>query len=227
MTPDKRKERLPRPTITPSNGALPCEAPTADPSVANSPGSSITISKRRKTPKSSPISSFPEADIGLDTPSPFLETRSRAMSPLIRTSENQVTLEEAEECSNDKTIGNVGDGARRFGNEVQDVQGRCKSFEVRLVKLNELGLQEAMRASGFDLGEEGDSDEDDFELKTLGKEDSKELTKGKRVGREITPGCEVRLKRLKMEELLTTRDDANEVFEQTEAEVPEAFEDMS
>ena len=36
------------------------------------------------------------------------------------------------------------------------------------------------------------------------------------MGREITPGCEVRLKRLKMEELLTTRDDANEVFEKTE-----------
>ena len=44
---------------------------------------------------------------------------------------------------------------------------------MRLVKLNELGLQEAMRASGLDLGEEGDSDEDDFELKTLGEEDSK------------------------------------------------------
>ena len=44
---------------------------------------------------------------------------------------------------------------------------------MRLVKLNELRLQEAMRASGLDLGEEGDSDEDDFELKTLGKEDSK------------------------------------------------------
>ena len=44
---------------------------------------------------------------------------------------------------------------------------------MRLVKLNELGLQGAMRASGLDLGEEGDSDEDDFELKTLGNEDSK------------------------------------------------------
>ena len=43
-------------------------------------------------------------------------------------------------------------------------------MEVRLVKLNELGLQEALKASGLDLGEEGDSDEDDIELKTLGKE---------------------------------------------------------
>ena len=85
----------------------------------------------------------------------------------------KVALEEAEECSNDNTIGNVGDGARRFGNEGEDVQGRCKSFEVRLVKLNKFGLQEAMRASGLDLGEEGDSDEDDFELQTLGEEDSK------------------------------------------------------
>ena len=103
---------------------------------------------------------------------------------------------------------------------------------MRLVKLNKLRLQEAMRARGLDLVEEGDSDEDDFELKTLGNEDSKvqvkkkiillnyhnpqEPTKGESVGKEITPGCEVRLKRLKMEELLTTRDDANEVFEQTE-----------
>ena len=81
----------------------------------------------------------------------------------------KVALEEAEECSDDNAIGNVGDGASRFG----DVQGRCKSFEVRLVKLNGLRLEEAMRASGLDVGEEGDSDEDDFELKTLGKEDSK------------------------------------------------------
>ena len=44
---------------------------------------------------------------------------------------------------------------------------------MRLVKLNELGLQGAMRVTGLDLGEEGDSDADDFELKTLGKEDSK------------------------------------------------------
>ena len=37
------------------------------------------------------------------------------------------------------------------------------------------------------------------------------------MGREITPGCEVRLKRLKMEEVLTTQDvDVGEVFEQTE-----------
>ena len=85
----------------------------------------------------------------------------------------KVAVEEAEECSNDNTIGNVGDGASRFGNEGQDVQGRCKSFEVRLVKLNKLGLQEAMRASGLDLGEERDSDEDDFELQTLGEADSK------------------------------------------------------
>ena len=84
----------------------------------------------------------------------------------------KVALEEAEECSNDNTIGNSGDGARRFGNEGHDVQGPCKSFEVRLVKLNKLGLQEAMRASGLDLGEEGDSDGDDFELQTLGEEDS-------------------------------------------------------
>ena len=46
---------------------------------------------------------------------------------------------------------------------------------------------------------------------------TQELTKGKSEGREITPGCEVRLKRLKMEEVLTTRDvDAGEDFEQTE-----------
>jgi len=229
MTPDKRKGKLPLPTIAPSNGALLGEAPTANPSVANRPGFSITLSKRKNTPKSSPISSSNEAYFGLNTTSPLLETRSRAMSSLIRSNENQVALEEAEECSNDNRIGNGGDGARRFGNEGQEVQGRCKSFEVRLVKLNKLMLQEAMRATGLDLVEEGDSDEDDFELKTLGNEDSKiqEPTKGESVGREITPGCEVRLKRLKMEELLTSRDDANEVFEQTEAEVPEDCEDMS
>ena len=44
---------------------------------------------------------------------------------------------------------------------------------MRLVKLNELRLQEAMRATGLNLVEEGDSDEDDFDLKTLGNEDSK------------------------------------------------------
>ena len=44
---------------------------------------------------------------------------------------------------------------------------------MRLVKLNKLRVPEAMRATGLDLVEEGDSDEDDFELKTLGKEDSK------------------------------------------------------
>ena len=82
----------------------------------------------------------------------------------------KVASEEAEECSNDLTFTTGGDGAIRFGNEGQDVQGRCKSLEVRLVKLNELGLQEALKASGLDLGEEGDSDEDDIELKTLGKE---------------------------------------------------------
>ena len=44
---------------------------------------------------------------------------------------------------------------------------------MRLVKLNELRLQEAMTAAGLDLVEEGDSDEDDSELKTLGNKDSK------------------------------------------------------
>ena len=44
---------------------------------------------------------------------------------------------------------------------------------MRLVKLNELRLQEAMRATGLDLVEEGDSDVDDLEFKTLGNEDSK------------------------------------------------------
>ena len=86
---------------------------------------------------------------------------------------SKVALEEAEECSNDNGIGNGGDGARRFGKVGQEVQGRCKSFEVRLVKLNELRLQEAMRATGLNLVEEGDSDEDDFDLKTLGNEDSR------------------------------------------------------
>ena len=94
MTPDKRKERLPLPIIIPTNGALLHEAPTADPSVANSPGSSITMSKMKKTSKSSPISSSPEANFGFNTPSPFLETRSRAMSSLISTNENQVKLTE-------------------------------------------------------------------------------------------------------------------------------------
>ena len=37
------------------------------------------------------------------------------------------------------------------------------------------------------------------------------------MGRKITPGCEVRLKRLKMEEVLTTQEaDTGEVFEQRE-----------
>ena len=94
MTPDKRKGRLPLPTNAPSNGALLGEAPTADPSVANSPGSSITMSKRKKTPKLPPISSSPEANFGFNTPSPFLETRSRAMSSLVKNNENQVKLAE-------------------------------------------------------------------------------------------------------------------------------------
>ena len=94
MTPDKSKGRLPLLTITPTNDALPREAPTADPSVANRPGSSITLSKRKNTPKSSPISSSPEAYFGLNTTSPLLETRSRVMSSLIRSNENQVYLAE-------------------------------------------------------------------------------------------------------------------------------------
>ena len=37
------------------------------------------------------------------------------------------------------------------------------------------------------------------------------------MGRKITPGCEVRLKKLRMEEVFTTQEvDAGEVFEQTE-----------
>ena len=43
---------------------------------------------------------------------------------------------------------------------------------MRLVKLDELRLQEAMRASALGVGEE-DSDREDFELKIFGKEDSK------------------------------------------------------
>ena len=45
---------------------------------------------------------------------------------------------------------------------------------MRLFKLDELRLQEAMRASALGVGEEEeDSDRDDFELKIFGKEDSK------------------------------------------------------
>ena len=94
MTPDRRKGRLPLFLTTTTNGALLREAPTADPSVVNSPGSSITLSKRKNTPKSSPISSSPEAYFGLNTTSPFLETRSRAMSSMIRSNENQVNMAE-------------------------------------------------------------------------------------------------------------------------------------
>ena len=94
MTPDKSKGRLPLLTITPTNDALPREAPTADPSVANRPGSSITLLKRKNTPKLLPISSSPEAYFGLNTTSPLLETRSRVMSSLIRSNENQVYLAE-------------------------------------------------------------------------------------------------------------------------------------
>ena len=49
---------------------------------------------------------------------------------------------------------------------------------MRLVKLDELGLQEAMEASGLGVVEEEDFDAEDFdaedfELKIFGKEDSK------------------------------------------------------
>ena len=43
------------------------------------------------------------------------------------------------------------------------------------------------------------------------------MTKLEGVGRKITPGCEVRLKRFKMEEVIITQEvDAGEVFEQAE-----------
>ena len=90
MTPDKMKENLPLSSITPTKGILPCETPTADPS--NSPGSPITLSKRKKSSKSSPINSSPGANFGFQTPSLSLETRSRAISSLIRSDEKQVTL---------------------------------------------------------------------------------------------------------------------------------------
>ena len=44
---------------------------------------------------------------------------------------------------------------------------------MRLVKLDELRLQEAMRASALGVGEEEDSDREDFEWNIFGKEDSK------------------------------------------------------
>ena len=44
---------------------------------------------------------------------------------------------------------------------------------MRLVKLDELGLQEAMEASGLGVVEEEDFDAEDFGLNFFGKEDSK------------------------------------------------------
>merc|ERR1719447_267846 len=175
MTPEKMKENLPLSTITPTKGDLPRKTPTADPS--NSPGSPITLSKRKKTPKSSPTTNSPGTIFGFETPSPSLETRSRAMSSLIRSNENQVAPGEAEASSVDVTVGCDGDGVRRFDHAGQDGQERCKRFEVRLVKLDELRLQEAMGTSGLGIVEEEAFEAEDFELKIVGKEDSKELTK--------------------------------------------------
>ena len=91
MTPEKMEENLLLPTITPTTkGDHPRETPSAD--LSNNPGSPISSSKRKKTPKSSPISKSPETNFGFQTPSPSLETRSRAISSLIRSDEDQVTL---------------------------------------------------------------------------------------------------------------------------------------
>jgi len=165
IAPSKRKENLTLPTITPTTkGAHPRETPTADPS--SSPGSPITLSKRKKTPKSSPTSNSPGTIFGFETPSPSLETRSRAMSSLIRSNENQVAPGEAEASSVDVTAGCDGDGVRRFDHAGQDDQERCKRFEVRLFKLDELRLHEAMGTSGLGVVDEEDFNEEDFELPT-------------------------------------------------------------
>ena len=73
---------------------------------------------------------------------------------------------EAEASSVDVTVGCDGDGVRRFDHAGQDDQERCKRFEVRLFKLDELRLHEAMGTSGLGVVDEEDFNEEDFELPT-------------------------------------------------------------
>ena len=67
------------------------------------------------------------------------------------------------------------DGARRFDHAGQDGQERCKRFEVRLVKLDELRLQEAIGTSGLGVVEEEDFNAEDFELPTTHDVDAGEI----------------------------------------------------
>merc|ERR1712013_943040 len=82
----------------------------------------------------------------------------------------------------DVTVGCDGDGVRRFDHAGQDGQERYKRFEVRLVKLDELRLQEAMGTSGLVVDEEDfkvDAGEifDQTEVLHLAKSDGEDSSK--------------------------------------------------
>ena len=52
-----------------------------------------------------------------------------------------------------------GNGARRFVHVGQDGRGQGKHFEVMVVKLNELRLREAMKATGIGIAEKENSED--------------------------------------------------------------------
>ena len=87
----------------------------------------------------------------------------------------KIAPEEAEASSVDVTVGCDDDGARRFDHAGQDGQERCKRFEVRLVKLDELRLQEAMGTSGLGVVDEEDFNAEDFDLPTTHEVDAGEI----------------------------------------------------